>query len=61
MCNIPTHYKDCLIYIYRTETGACYASVELPNYGGVVESVDVSSKCEAQWLGIQIVEKWRLT
>jgi hypothetical protein len=60
MCNTPTRYKDCLIYIYISESGAYHASVELPNYGGVVESNDVESHYQAQWLGIQIAEKWRI-
>lgn len=60
MCNIPTRYKDCLIYIYISEQGAYHASVELPNYGGVVDSANVDNRYTAQWLGIQIAEKWRI-
>lgn len=60
MTILPFKYKDCIIYIFATEAGACYASVELPNQGGVVSSVDVDNRYQAQWLGIQIAEKWRI-
>lgn len=60
MCNIPVKYKDCWIYVYSTENDNYYASVELPNKSGVVDSIECKKPLQAQWQGILLAEKWRL-
>lgn len=60
MCSIPLKYKGCWIYIYATESGNYYSSVELPNQAGVIDSSEFSKPLQAQWQGILLAEKGRL-